>query len=364
MKRAQVPVTVYFRIFEIVLLVLVVGIVYLEVNNVRDGGVYQKKFISRDLALVLDSLTNARGNLYYSYQAPLVSLERFNVEFRNGMVVVDGEGWPYASNRNFPVKEPLELKNPPFIVITKSGNELGIGSSAPQGGFNGLLLECPAAIGEVNKIIIDPGHGYNPVTNEGSQGFVGAIKDASGRAVPESELMLQLGAALRPRLKQQFPRLADSDIVASRSLETGKITLPLLGSVPFLGEEAKGVDERVRLVESYPGAVVLSLHAGRGNPKQNVVKAFVNRNAEAGTFKLACSVLNSIAAKYSRDIDGTAVIPVDLGQLGPDDPKRVLLEGRTAVQLEVGNIDYPGNRLLENLQELAGAIASGVRGYS
>ena len=89
MKKAQVPVAIYFRIFEIVLLVMVIAIVAVEVKNVKDGGIYQKKFISRDLALLMDSVTNARGNLNYFYRPPLQAMSKFNIDFSGGSVSVD-----------------------------------------------------------------------------------------------------------------------------------------------------------------------------------------------------------------------------------------------------------------------------------
>lgn len=367
MKKAQVPVTVYFRIFEIILLVLVIGIIYLEVKNVTDNGIYQKKFLSRDLALLMDSFANARGNLYYNYDPheEIAVMRRFTFDFKNRRVVVDDEAWPYATNENVRFQEPPPFKNPQHLTFRKVANTLSIEPPVTvPSEFNGYLMDCPGTKTAVKEVLIDPGHGYNFVTTQGEQGVVGAFKDTQGKSVPESQLALTVGTSLQQHLKQTSG-LAEEKISSTRTLKVEFLTLPAVGPLPFLAEEAKSTKERIAVINTHPDAIVISLHAGKTNPRQNVVKAFVNndftdKDAKTATYHIACTLLNAIATRYPLDITGTAIIPVDLDQVGPDDPKQVLLKDRIAVQLELGNIDFEKNKLFEKPGTLAEAIAAGV----
>jgi hypothetical protein len=99
---------------------------------------------------------------------------------------------------------------------------------------------------------------------------------------------------------------------------------------------------------------------GKQPVSKNIVKAFVNKDATPEAKRLACSLLNSIAEKYKQSITGNAIIPVDLAQIGAEDPKQILVNNRDAVLLELGNIDYPNNALLGKHGELSQTIFAGI----
>lgn len=351
MKRAQVPVTVYFRIFEIILLVMVIAIIANEVNSAKTGGIYQQKFLSRDMALVLDSLSNARGNVWYAYNPQLSEPDKYAFSFRNQRVDVNGESWPFAVNTNdraFLPEQPVKPTIAGFL-ITRSGNALVVEplTQAAQP-FNGLLLQCPAAGVALKTIVLDPGHGYNAVTKQGDNGFTaGTLK--------ESELMLNLAVGIQ----SQLGATANKNVLGTRALHAEYLTLPDLGT--FFAEEAKTTAERVAVINQHKDAALISLHVGKQEKNQNIVKAYVNKDAPTSAYKLACTLLNAIAAAYPLDVTGTAIIPIDLGQLAADNPKQVLLSDRAAIQLELGNIDLSNNKLLADIPKLASILAGGLR---
>lgn len=339
MKKGIVPVAVYFRIFEIILLVVVIAIVATEVNNIRDSGLYQKKFISRDLALVMDAITNARGNLFYIYNPPLATLGRFDIDFSNGQVSADDQSWPYAVNRNLVLTQPTVKKAEKLLVLTKTGNDFRIERAAPADiSFNGLLLECPPAVLNIRSVVIDPTHGYNALTKKGRRGF--KATDAQGNTVWESELMRNVGVALQTKLNIKKVQTA-----GTRNLKV---------------EEAKTMAERIKTINQQSDAAIVSLHAGRQRKNQNVIKAFVNKDADIQTRNFACTLVNEFAKEYPLYITGTAVIPVDLAQLSPEDSKQILLKDRIAVALDLGNIADPKNKLLEEPLNFSEIIARGI----
>ena len=350
MSKAQVPVTVYFRIFEIILLVMVIAIIANEVNSVRSGGIYQRKFLSRDLALVLDSMSNARGNLWYAYNPQLSEPDKYAFSFRNQRVDINGESWPFAVNTNDRVFVPEQPVKPTAagFLITRSGNALVVEPLTNASAFNGLLLQCSAEGVALKTIILDPGHGYNTVAQQGDKGFTAGV-------LKESELMLNLAVGIQ----SQLGATANKNVLGTRALHAEYLTLPDLGT--FFAEEAKTTAERVAVINQHKDAAVVSLHVGKQDKNQNIVKAYVNKDAPASAYKLACTLLNAIASTYLVAITGTAIVPVDLNQLAIDDPRQVLLADRAAVQLELGNIDLPNNKLLADIPVLASILAGGLR---
>ncbi len=345
MKKADVAVTVYFRIFEILLLVVVIGIISTQVGNVKDSGVYQKKFLSRDLAMIMDSMANARGNLVYYYSPLLITkLQDFEIDFSSNAVIVDEESWPYAANLNYNPAFPPKGKFS-ALVLKKMGNSLVIEKGSPKTTeINGFLLDCPTAQLSTTSVIIDPGHRYSDTDD----GLSGGLKDAQGRAIPESELVLKVAAALEPQLKPRIP-----EVLGTRDLKTSYVA-------GVLSQQTKPLRERIAFIASKPDSIIISLHAGKQSKNHNIVKAYVNIDSDERSYRLACLMLNSIATAYRNEITGTAIIPVDLTQLSPEDPKQVLLKGNPGVLLELGNIENPNNKLLGSPVELAQALAGGI----
>lgn len=341
MKKGQTNVAVYFRIFEILLLVVVISTIAMQVSNIKNGGIYQKKFLSKDLALVLDSVTNARGNLLYVYNPIISNLQNFMVDFSNNAVTVDDQSWAYAVNNNLRFSVPPKDKFG-YIALKKTGNSLSVERGGPSD-INGFLFECEPAQISTGTIIIDPGHSYS----QGDEGFLGGLKDAQGKQIPESALMLLTGVALDAQLN------ANNKVIGTRALKADYIN-------NVLSQDAKTMPERLAVIKANPDALIISLHAGKQPVSKNIVKAFVNKDSTPEARRLACSLLNSIADKYKMQITGNAVIPVDLAQIGAEDPKQILVNNRDAVLIELGNIDYPNNALLGKPVDLSQAIFAGI----
>lgn len=339
MKKSQVAVTIYFRIFEILLLLMVVSMVFVEIKNIDDSGIYQKKFLSRDIALLLDSLTNARGNVFYAYDTPEATLARFEYDFSNGRVTVDGESWAYAKNNNYEYVF-TKIKKPKWLLLQKQGKQVSIqkaepGSKTPE--FNILLLDCPQSTTKISEVVLDPGKGYNAKLKQGEKGA-----EWTGKEGPktESEYTMLVARSLRSQLDQQ-KKVSLNKIFSTRSLDV---------------DEHKTLEERIKTITEHPKAIIISLHVGKQGKEQNVVKAFVNKDSK-NSAGLACGILNKIARKYWPKITGTVIVPVSTQQLSSDDPRKVLKQ--EGVLLELGSAD-PDNPLLQNPRETATIIAGGI----
>jgi hypothetical protein len=334
MRRAQVSLAVYFRIFEIIFLIAVIGIVAAEVKNIQDSGIYQKKFFARDIALLLDSVPNAGGNLQYVYSTPVASLSRFGVDFSNGKVSVDGEDWPYAFDSTA-IFDAVPAKDSSSLLVRRLGRRTTIGPIPEKiGAFNGWFLPC-GPVPRISSLIIDPGHNY--VQNEPQLAWTGGQGSVSA-----SFFVLGVSGAIKS--------VADSrgiPAVLTRSLSTKPV------------EETKSLQERLDILSRNDG-FALSLVVGRQAKSQNVLKAFVHKDANDDVRGFACSILNAVAGQeqYANSITGTGVIPVDPAQLGSDDPRQVLSANKGIV-IEIGSAHYPDNALLSSPQEL-GLVIAGV----
>jgi len=78
---------------------------------------------------------------------------------------------------------------------------------------------------------------------------------------------------------------------------------------------------------------------------------------------MACEVLNALAQKLIEKgytVTGTAIIPVDTAQLDHDDPKRVLEIGKPGLVLEVGNLAFEKNPLVDAQADVTHAIVEGL----
>jgi hypothetical protein len=343
-KRGAVAVPVYFTIFEVILLAVVIVIVAKEVSNIDESSIFQKKFFSRDIALLLDSMTNARGNFFYVYN-PNTPLEKYELDFSNGRVSVDGESWPYAKNSNLKFS-PEKIKNANLVVFKKTGNTIEIAGRDVDA--ESLILDCPYAHKTFSSVVLDPGHGYDPVSQQGDEGF--KIKAADDSVISESRTVLGIAASLKSLL---------GSVLSTRKLG---LTVRSVNGKPVQVEDAKTTEERIEFIDMHPEAAVISLHFGKDVPENNIIKAFVRKDADDAAFGLACRILNAIAGRkeFKNRITGTAVVPVDLGQFSPTDPKQVLKTANVAVQLELGNIGHPDNPLISGQQAVAAAIKQGM----
>ncbi len=317
---------------------------------------YEKQYLAVEHALLINALHALDGNAFVIYP------NRFNFSFsysKNSVKVFDSEGEKSTAfiedkNRLNVRHKDLLFKDTKItpIIFSKQGNDIVIDSQAvsPEFSPNGKLLSCPDILSEpLRSITIDPGHGWNEkLAKEGSSspGDMGAVN--SGLALRESEINMAIASFLHSYLKG-----AGISLTETRGLDA---------------DDKKEIIERIN---SITGDAVISIHTG-SYPNQKFIpaKAYINANspsAKSGqSRKLACNILNSLSKKMP-EVSSVAIIPVNLELLeffDHENPKRVLLKGKTAVLLELGNIQANEDNILKDKQKkIAEAIYEGIQNY-
>ena len=80
-KKASVEEQVFLTLTELVLVASVSLILWNHVGSFKDNTLLDARYISRDLALVLNTIYAAPGNIYYNYDYDLRSLDNFDFFF-------------------------------------------------------------------------------------------------------------------------------------------------------------------------------------------------------------------------------------------------------------------------------------------
>lgn len=138
-------------IFEILLVVIVVATLYARVSKFQEKNVIEQKFLSRDVALLLDIVPTLPGNLAYQYTSK--TLDKFSFDFSNGMLKVDDEKYYYAKDTTLSYDELRTIEKKPKIYFYKSGKRIGVKEDLQL--FNPFELVCRPEKEPLGKIIVD-----------------------------------------------------------------------------------------------------------------------------------------------------------------------------------------------------------------
>jgi len=345
-KKGQFT-TGYMLIFELILAAIVAYAVFEAVNNMPN--ITEAKFFSRDIALLLDSISSQPGNILFIYNPPTKSLSKFDFSFSGNKVNVgkdisdpkiNSEAYPYFSNSrtNYVIEDgnSIAVSKPSLMHFVKSGDIIKIASSSQQldKKFNPHRRIC-GAIPNTKSVTIDIGHGWSQTkANQGSL--------YAGDKGYENVKIVQYESEQVRLLAQQLS-YANPALTFTRSVD---------------------VDDYVSdRMSKLTGDVVISLHANSEQSGKNNIKAFINADSAklAESSALACSLINAMTDKIEF-VSGSAIIPSDISFLPADDPRQVLLKDKIAVYLELGNVNEETNNLLQkNGKEIVDAFKEVVK---
>ena len=319
-RKAEMTERMYFVLFEILLVVLVAGIIFAKVDDVRTNQMFQKKFLTRDLALVKNVEYAAPGVLAYAYGKTNPVFSQFEVALQEGTVTVGQTPYPFAADANTKFSS-VPVAGTKGIALVRSADEQWAGLEQQ---INPLRLNCPQ-IPAIARITLDAGHGWSQLlADKGEPAGDKGIEASSGY---ESEITRRLGAGVYGHEPAFYA-----------------VTRDLKEDSPML------LEERQRKIEG----MLLSVHAST----TPTVKAYVNahgKNKDEST-ALACNVLNAVTDAFPASFSGASVIPVDVSRLAPDDAKHVLVADKPGVLLEIGSIADANSPLYKNPSRLADAI--------
>ena len=119
--------TQYFRMFEIIMAAIVVLGILLFAKGVTEGTDLEKEYLSRDIALLLDTIYASPGDVSYTYY---LDKNKLDIQIAKGQVIVSENGLRPATQA---YAEDAEFKNlaftmqkPQQITFIKKGKELKI----------------------------------------------------------------------------------------------------------------------------------------------------------------------------------------------------------------------------------------------
>jgi len=318
-RKASVEEYLMFLLGEILVSLIVAFFLFSYVQSVRENTVLEKNYISRDLALIMDAMQAAPGNVYYNYQFSKLDLNKFKFSFQNQRIGVSDENQEYAIS--FPYSDSL------FLGVLSSqiqdASTLGLMKNGDSFQVNAVMIpklnqmSCPRldthADPSNKDALIDPGHGGDDF------GVVNPAKPAE----KESKLSLKVAEAMR-----------DLDSELSRTLTRSD-------------DSKLEQDPRVALVKPETD-IVVSIHSNLNEKAINQLKVYVpiNQNQLRST-KLACLIINQIS---DLGFTSYSIIPSD---------EELISKSPAAVMIELGNIQHSS----KPVGDLGKGILRGVEKY-
>jgi len=276
--------TAMFVMFEIVLVVIISASLYMQYANIENKGIYETKFISRDLALILDAVYGADGNLQYIYNPD--SLSKFKYSFDGNEVTVDAESYPYGSDWSI-LSSFRSFSKPSRLFIYKEGDLLEI--SDAQRTINPNYVLCDdTVLPRITSVTVDPSHGWSAeLAGQGSlmpgeKGFVNTAKNWT-----ESKVAMDIANVLAKRYLQNKV----SKIDTTRSVKTDT--------------NLAMADRKNKITKEFDNDALISIRAGSssnldGSPNVYDMDVIAYVNFESPAFKqsrkLACLMLNELSA--------------------------------------------------------------------
>jgi len=270
------------------------------IDRVGDREFFEKQRLAIDISLMIDTIYGARGNvlLYYSQD------EEFIFDIQHNKVIVSGGkdkargGFVFLedSDKELHVTtistKDEEIKG---LIMRKQGEDIYITKALEEGNDNMLFYDCPEIRTSLTTVIID---------------------------------------------SQDDARNIASRMKAIGDYETTR---------DVTQEQELTIQQRLDRIKTKP---FLSLEEG----EKNTIKAYVNYDGQnkEESIALACNIINNILNNI-REIEKTAIIPVNKDSLDETDTRNILINDNTGVLLQIGN-----NLLTE---EVAKGINNGIKTF-
>lgn len=307
-KRGNILEVILPPIFQTIIpltLVLIPLLIY--TNSLADNKTFEKQFLAKETALTITTLASMPGDAILTY---LPTITGFHIAVKQNSIEVFLEKDPTKASSHFYTPEHIKViekelyileQNPKPLTFIKKGNNIELKEESKQENLNGITCSYKPEYTPKAKILIDPGHGGINQENA-DQGF-------SGNGLIESELT----TTLTKLIKSELPN-------AQLTRETNH---PI------------SIEERIKKAENTP--TIISIHIAQTSIKSYPIKIFFSTSSSKQTKDLACKIANALS--NILDETAAAILPINPDSLNKEDPKQILLEGKTAILIELGNIN-------------------------
>jgi N-acetylmuramoyl-L-alanine amidase len=315
------------------------------VDSIEQDTLFEKSYMSKDLALLVNTIQAAPGDVNYVYTHPKLPLTDFVFSFQDGRATI-AELWhseeyglqegqhvyyPFADDAN--IQMPMfEIEAPNSLVMRYSSDKLLINPDHAE-----EVHECPdinTQSERVAHVVVDPGKGEDTRFGSATYGHGTGAVNLDDPSIKEQDITKRIANSLLTLMVgAQFPKV-------SKTRQDDEFV-----SIP---------DRREIIGEA---DLLLSLHTGSDRTEDyDRVTAYVYSGStdRIRSIRLACLILKEFESAFG--INRTDIRMLDAADMGPDDPYKVLQRERTSVVLEIGNIQYSQGLLSKPAIQLAKPI--------
>tara|TARA_Y100000310_G_C20695215_1_gene825191 strand:- start:266 stop:1444 length:1179 start_codon:yes stop_codon:yes gene_type:complete len=385
-KKGAIEEQMYIIIVNIIALVIVFGIILNHIHSIKKDTLFDKVYLSGDLALLTNTIYSSPGNVFYDYSdsSTKINITKFDFSFKDGYVTVNEHPkgneikFSYAKELSFESSLPELIETPENIYFVKTDNTFSIDwiTRAEEGfEFSGGKFGGAGATGtwtEKDDLVAYwlPTYNLNHISCpdieiEGGLSSQSIVVDPGHGAVSGDPKDPGLEFRDYPHMRDRKEAYITADI-ANRiedALDNVKLTRD--------SDSYETTEARLTVIEDNNADIVISIHLGSYSNNHNSVKAFIkynpgNQEIYTKSIKLACRILNAFFSEgRGLGLDGVVIVPVDTSNLAEEDPMQVInFEDKVAVFLEIGNINtMQGRKMFNEISKTSNSIKDGLDHY-
>lgn len=341
--KGQVSTTFILFVITELLLSLTAGMIIY--NTIKDvNTIYEEKFISRDVALLLDSFTTHPVSFLYGFYRydDATARKAFDDEIKN-------------QPKTAAVVASAYLLTGPYTALPRILLSWGVVHV-----YLSLLGREVSALQDYDLRLTDfvEVKQKNDVQGEFYQYF-----EKENRDLETSNMIHFLYEPGRLRVKQQGEvwnpyrkkcpkaKVEVATIAIDSDQENANVAINMKARMAMKRIHALVITDE--LAKDKPGLVKeQDAYLGFFQGKDAVLRVYYPLD-HPQSYAFACNAYNTLTDAFSQYIGGASLIPVHPAQLSPEDPKQLLFQTNPAVMFEIGK-----NSIFEShVREVARAIA-------
>jgi N-acetylmuramoyl-L-alanine amidase len=344
-KKGDMNSEILVQIYNLLLAAVLLLMLLAFVKSIETGEYLKKEYLSKDIALMIDTVSISSYEIKYDYTGGVIGLGDFYFNFIDGKVssaeaypkrgVAIPVFYPYGVDKRIGLSY-RQIINESIIEMHKKPSFFYIGFHDNKSYEHCIELDTKATDWLSRTFVIDIGNGGE------DKGFIGSVV--------ESEENRNKARLLNGYLK---------------SAGAGRVDL----TRSFEVEETINNIERINRINRSNADVVVSIHTGFDiNPY--IYDALIYINSESPRLdenrKLSCILKNNLINKGYNNVE---IIRIRADSLSYDDPRSVLrTKDMSKVSLgmyvETGNVLNPDLKIIQRERgEIAKAIYDSLRSY-
>ncbi len=155
-KRGQI--LSYHALIELALLVFITAAFFYFHKTVQDNTVFEKSYVSRDIALLLETVQSVPGDVTIYYSQPQFDVGKYNYDFSDNLIQIYEENiltsmyYPYFLDLSLTAPLPA-FEKPAAFAITKKCNILNINEHTSIKRKKSVELTCLCNVSTKNNTL-------------------------------------------------------------------------------------------------------------------------------------------------------------------------------------------------------------------